>query len=160
VERITELQKGDEQSQKAAQLLVDRGMTSAVMDEARSLLEQLGSPAADVTVPNLDTIRKETAQAEAELWSWYLEWSQIARNVITDRRLLRELGFLRVVQRGGVEVEEEEVEVDPENEQELDPAAKPPAEVMGIKPFTPFKADPNDPNTKVGMPGSNPFTEA
>ena len=28
------------------------------------------------------------------MWAWYLEWSTIARRAITDRRLLRQLGFL------------------------------------------------------------------
>lgn len=46
--------------------------------------------------------------AEDALWSWYLEWSTIARTVITDRRLLRRLGFLRVV-RGANGTEEEVV---------------------------------------------------
>ena len=44
--------------------------------------------------------------AEKRLWSWYLEWSVIARAAIRDRRLLRSLGFLRVVRKAGGEVEE------------------------------------------------------
>lgn len=35
------------------------------------------------------------ADAEQKLWAWYLEWSRIARAVITDRRDLRQLGFLQ-----------------------------------------------------------------
>jgi hypothetical protein len=138
-------------------------MTDAVMAEARSLLSQLGLPSADVTVPNLDTIRKETAEAEAELWSWYLEWSYIARSVITDRRLLRELGFLRVVRKGSVETEEEVdlegADEDAENEEQKQaPHIGSPR--VGVTPVTPEGTrDPNDPNAKVGMPGSNPFTE-
>jgi len=29
------------------------------------------------------------------MWTWYLEWSAIARGVIRDRRQLRALGFAR-----------------------------------------------------------------
>ncbi len=34
-------------------------------------------------------------EAETAMWSWYLEWSTIARTVINNRRHLRELGFLQ-----------------------------------------------------------------
>jgi hypothetical protein len=32
--------------------------------------------------------------AEKAMWSWYLEWGEIARVAVTDRKLRRELGFL------------------------------------------------------------------
>ena len=38
--------------------------------------------------------------AEHALWTWYREWSGIARARITDRRLLRSMGFLRYRGRG------------------------------------------------------------
>ncbi|MCZ7678604.1 MAG: hypothetical protein M5U28_07470 [Sandaracinaceae bacterium] len=37
--------------------------------------------------------------AEEDLWSWYLEWSGIARVAIRDRRMLRALGLLRTVRK-------------------------------------------------------------
>jgi len=42
--------------------------------------------------------------------NWYLEWGEIARVAVTDRRLLRELGFLnakRPVAQEEAEVGEE-----------------------------------------------------
>ena len=33
------------------------------------------------------------ARAEARLWAWYLEWSQIARTALDERKLLSVLGF-------------------------------------------------------------------
>jgi hypothetical protein len=48
------------------------------------------------------------------MWAWYLEWSTIARQVITDRKLLRSMGFLRKDGRDATadEVESDEVETD------------------------------------------------
>jgi cysteine-rich repeat protein len=43
---------------------------------------------------------EDTAAAEAAMWSYYRLWSAIARSAISDRRLLRKLGFLRS-QRAG-----------------------------------------------------------
>ncbi len=37
--------------------------------------------------------------AEDAMWSYYLLWSAIARRAISDRRLLRQLGFLRSQRR-------------------------------------------------------------
>lgn len=80
----------------AKKLLTERGLTSAVLDQARDLLKKLG--AVNGPLPDVDA----DAQAEAELekaekamWAWYLEWSQVARTAITRRQYLRQLGFLR-----------------------------------------------------------------
>ena len=78
----------------ARDLLTKRGLTAQVVDEARTILAQANT---------LETSEEETAEettavdqaAEDRLWSWYLEWSRIARTVIKDRRQLRVLGFLR-----------------------------------------------------------------
>jgi hypothetical protein len=150
VERVTALRDGDEQSRRAAQTLAQRGLTNAVLDQARALLAELGLPTGEAPVPDLKTVRNDALLAEAELWSWYLEWGQIARAVIPDRRLLRELGFLRPVGSAsgeeGAEGEEEELEEVPL----LDPPpVAPPAGGNGTRPAP----------AKVGMPGSNPFTE-
>jgi hypothetical protein len=40
--------------------------------------------------------RAALARAEAAVWAWYLEWSQIARVAVTQRASLRELGLLSV----------------------------------------------------------------
>jgi hypothetical protein len=44
---------------------------------------------------------EEQTLAENAMWDWYLEWAQIARATLHDRRLLRQLGFLE--RRGGAE---------------------------------------------------------
>ena len=54
------------------------------------------------------------------MWSWYLEWSTIARTAIKDGSLLRYLGFGR--RRGSVAVVEEELGIEDPVE---DPAAEP-----------------------------------
>jgi hypothetical protein len=43
-------------------------------------------------------------RAGDELWAWYLEWSQIIRTAVKNRRLLQQLGFLS--RKGGVLVED------------------------------------------------------
>ena len=148
VDRVAALSDGDEESQKAGKLLSERGLTSAVLEEARALLKQLGSPAAG-TPENLEKQRVDAIAAEAELWSWYLEWGQIARTVISDRRLLRELGFLQS-SSGRVEDDGDAdgaIEDAPDDE---------PLEGLAPASATP-KATAATP--KLGLPGSNPFTE-
>ena len=65
--------------------------------------------------------------AEQELWTWYLEWSAIARVAISDRRLLRSLGFLRYKsQASGAEDEDESDDPeDPEDVVEPAPTDEP-----------------------------------
>jgi hypothetical protein len=94
LERLDVLGKAlDEESQAAMAILVRRGVTEQVLGQARSLLNTVGhtEPSAPV---DLEGQREEFERAETELWDWYLEWSQIARSTISDRKLLRSLGFL------------------------------------------------------------------
>ena len=95
----------------AKNLLVKRGLTADVIDEARKLLQALASvaetPVASTPAGSAAAVPAESyEEAEKALWAWYLEWSEIARTVIKDRRLLRAMGFLK--RTGGGEVEEEE----------------------------------------------------
>ncbi|HWN66076.1 MAG TPA: hypothetical protein VNM90_00485, partial [Haliangium sp.] len=78
--------------------LIRHGLTTAVLDEARGLLGQLRQslPAEDALGDDDPVV---DPAAEDEMWSYYLQWSAIARRAISDRRLLRQLGFLR--SRGG-----------------------------------------------------------
>ncbi len=66
---------------------------------------------ADPVIPDVTGAVEAREAATAEMWSWYLEWSQIARTVIKNRRLLRSLGFLRRTSTGDdrVMVEDEVV---------------------------------------------------
>jgi hypothetical protein len=69
--------------------LATRGVTAAVLAEGRAFYDALK------TLPPTPTEDPEAAQAAAEraLWAWYLEWSTIARRVVTDLGALRAMGF-------------------------------------------------------------------
>ena len=63
---------------------------------ARALLARIGRAPDAPTEEELDELDREArALAEQRLWSWYLEWSTLARLAIRDRGLLRSLGFRR-----------------------------------------------------------------
>lgn len=96
VERLTGLRDGAGERQQAAELLAARGLDEGTLAKASALLVKLGKPETHESPPDLEAQREGAAAAEEELWSWYREWSQLARGVITDRRLLRELGFLKI----------------------------------------------------------------
>lgn len=96
---------GDDGKQ-AKKVLGERGLKKQTIDEAKALVKKLRK--VDGPLPDLDQVMAEEAsfeKAEQELWGWYLEWSAIARNAITQRSLLIKLGFLR---NGGKEDEGEE----------------------------------------------------
>ena len=61
---------------------------------------------------------EDLAAAEADLWAWYKEWSGIARVVVTERNLLRKMGFLGTRRASGEEGDEaadEDLEDDTES---------------------------------------------
>jgi hypothetical protein len=95
------------EGKEAKKLLDKRGLTAAVINEARDLLKRLGAvePPKPAEEPPTE---EQYAAAETVMWGWYLEWSAIARTAIKDRRLLRQLGFLQTTgkRRGGGEAEE------------------------------------------------------
>lgn len=96
------------EGKEAKKLLATRGLTNAVIDEAKTLVQKLRHM--DGPLPDLAKMAAEEAsfeKAEQELWAWYLEWSTIARNAIKQRSLLKKMGFLR---DDGREVEEEPTE--------------------------------------------------
>lgn len=111
VDRYDELASGDAKygadAQQAQQLLHERGLTPAVVAEAKDMLAAL----MQVTEPSepLSSAAEaaELKEAEAALWSWYLEWSRIARVALKQRALLKELGFL-ATKRGVADEEEAE----------------------------------------------------
>ena len=99
VDRYDELTAPDSkygpEGAKARDLLTARGVTPAVVDEARNLLSQLTKVAvAPITQASVVEQEAELARAEDVLWAWYLEWSKVARVAIKQRALLRQLGFL------------------------------------------------------------------
>ena len=78
---------------QAKAVLEARGLTQTVLNDARALLESIGKVASvDAATAAQDPKARE--KAENDLWGWYLEWSQIARSAVTQRVLLRQMGFL------------------------------------------------------------------
>lgn len=108
VERYSALAAaGDDTSKEAVAVLAKRGLTPAVIAEAEALLSKVTS--IDGSVTNEPTADDKAAEAEREaaMWAWYLEWTALARTVITDRRLLRQMGFLRNSSSSMIEPDEE-----------------------------------------------------
>lgn len=91
LERLETL-AADAESERAWALLTSRGVTADVLEEARTALADARRLPDSPPVPAAET-QAALAHAEADLWAWYLEWSQIARVAVKDRRLLVELGF-------------------------------------------------------------------
>lgn len=84
---------GEVEAARIKALLATRGIDEAVLAEGRAMLAKLEEAEVDSRLEGMTP--EEEAAAEDAMWKWYLEWSAIARVVITDRRQLRALGFLR-----------------------------------------------------------------
>jgi hypothetical protein len=91
----------------AAKVLESRGLTQAVIAEARAQLESVGKITIEAETATFEHDEAELAKAEDALWSWYLEWSQIARIAVKQRSLLRSMGFGPTRKSGAGEGEEE-----------------------------------------------------
>jgi hypothetical protein len=79
------------QGAEARELLARRGIDAQTVRIASDLLELIST-----TPPAGSTQMRGGADdpaAEDALWSWYQHWSEVARVAISDRELLRELGF-------------------------------------------------------------------
>jgi len=114
VERFDQMAAGSgaygAEGPRAAAVLEARGLTPAVLNQARSLLETLGKvQTVDATMAAQDPQALE--KAENDVWAWYLEWSQIARVAVTQRVLLKQMGFLPT--RRSKATEEDDGESDP-----------------------------------------------
>lgn len=93
LDRLAELEKAsDKDSKDARALLKVRGVTKAVLDEAKAYLAEAEVPAEPTVTPQ-EEVDAAVEQAEAQLWAYYLEWSKIARVAVKDGRLLAQLGF-------------------------------------------------------------------
>jgi hypothetical protein len=108
VDRYDELVAGNEkfgaEAKKAQELLATRGVTPAVVEEAKALLTKLTQVAEPAEPVSVEEQEAELEAAEAAMWAWYLEWSKIARIAVKQRVLLRQLGFL-TTRRGGEDEE-------------------------------------------------------
>lgn len=123
---------GSADGRAARKLLERRGLTDDIVGSARELLAQIGTLEADDEEADIELDQQEREAAEKRLWSWYLEWSAIARVAIRDRRMLRALGFLRTVKRA--DGTEEDVVVDDED---VDTDAPAPVPTPTPAPFDP-----------------------
>jgi hypothetical protein len=92
LERLSELAASGDTAVMTT--LSKHGLTEEVLGEARGLLDQMMQPPAE-EAPPAGAAHVFDREAEDAMWSYYLQWSAIARRAITDRRLLRQLGFLR-----------------------------------------------------------------
>lgn len=109
VDRYDELATSDKfgaEGKKAQELLAQRGVTAAVVEEAKALLTRLTQVAEPAEAVSAEQQEEELEAAEAAMWAWYLEWSKIARIAVKQRPLLRQLGFL-AVRRGEEEADDE-----------------------------------------------------
>lgn len=93
---------------KAGKLLVQRGLTPAVMEVAADLLVQTQTWGAIDDTAEAEAAEAERAQAEEKMWAWYKEWSRIFRAEVTQRAVLKQLGFLAGSGGGAGEPEDEE----------------------------------------------------
>jgi hypothetical protein len=119
VARLDALPGGEASPVRAT--LARHGFTNAVLEEARGLLGGVMQPPPEEPPGAEDDEPEVDPAAEAAMWSYYLQWSAIARSAISDRRLLRRLGFLRKPRGGEEEIPVDDVPVDGI------PAAEPPA---------------------------------
>lgn len=105
IDRIHEMERGEGpyagSGPAARELLAERGLDEATVTETEVVIAQLQSVQNETTA---HPTPEQVQAAEDALWAWYLEWSTIARVTLTERRLLRSLGFLRTRRNGGDEV--------------------------------------------------------
>lgn len=94
VERLHRLEQGvaalGKEAAVARALLARRGLTQELVAEAE---QHLAVVKHGPKLPPLTEPGPTFDAAEAALWSWYLEWSRIARTVISEPRLLNHLGL-------------------------------------------------------------------
>ncbi|WP_437938412.1 hypothetical protein [Sorangium sp. So ce341] len=114
----------DAEGDEGRKILAKRGLTKAVVDEAKQLLARAGKLESIAELPPAAATDEDFEKAEQQLWDWYLEWSTIVQTAIKDRRILRELGFRRSSSRAAAEdVTSEEVEDEADDDSDSDAAA-------------------------------------
>ena len=98
--------EASDEDRAAHALLQKRGVNAGTLAEVKGLLasaQQAGTVDDTVSAPDAET----GTAAEDAMWAWYLEWSTIARRAISDRRMLRALGFLPRKSKAGEEPADE-----------------------------------------------------
>jgi len=94
LERLEAMKTGEspfgEEGKQAYEYLQTRGLSDEIVSDAKNGISRLTS-VQEEEVSVFDEVALQAA--EAAMWGFYLEWSAIARHVIKDGNLLRELGF-------------------------------------------------------------------
>ena len=104
----------------ARELLRDRGLSEAVIKKVQESLGKLQAFEAEGASATIFTSEEKKA-AEDAMWNWYLEWSGIARRVVSDGNLLRLMGFKK--RRAGGAVPEEDLDEGLEDEDDSEEPA-------------------------------------
>lgn len=104
--------EASDEDRAAYALLQKRGLNAVTMAEVKALLASAQQPGV-VDVPVVANDAEANAAAEEAMWAWYLEWSTIARRAITDRAVLRALGFLPRKTKGSDEVTDDTADETP-----------------------------------------------
>ncbi|WP_437635852.1 hypothetical protein [Sorangium sp. So ce854] len=108
----------DAEGDDARKILAKRGLTKAVIDEAKQLLARAGKLESVAELPRAAAGDHDFDKAEQQLWDWYLEWSIIVQTAIKDRRTLRELGFRRASSSKAAVADQADGGEEPEEEAE------------------------------------------
>jgi hypothetical protein len=114
VERLTTLfATTDEESRAAVRRLVGRGLTERELSQARAWVTAARTTQVPATVEaqSPGVHEEEHRRAERELWDWYLTWSRVARETITERSLLRSLGLGTRTKTGSHPTEDDSFEL-------------------------------------------------
>lgn len=95
--RVRDLEASpDPKHQEARKVLAERGLTESKLLHIESLLAAVSLPeTTELPAPDLEDPAEAYKAVDEALWAWFLEWSQVARIAIKDRRLLRSMGFLK-----------------------------------------------------------------
>lgn len=117
VDRYDDLAAGNDkygpEAKRAQDLLTQRGVTPAIIKEAKDMLTKLTHVAEPAEPVSVEEQEAALEAAELAMWAWYIEWSKVARIAIKQRPLLRQLGFLSVKRVGEEEEETDESMVAP-----------------------------------------------
>lgn len=94
VERLRSMQQGAEpflhDGPAAFQTVESRGLSEAMLNDILKVAKWALNPAEPSTARR-SAEREE--QANQAMWAWYLEWSRIVRKVVTNKALLRSMGY-------------------------------------------------------------------
>lgn len=131
LERVDALESNPEREatreadQAALATLAQRGLTPAVREHLRQLVETAQLPArTEPAAPQDETAEMGREEALVRLHAWFEEWSEVARVVVKRRDLLIRLGLARRRQASSGEEETPPVEAGSERAQKVKAEAR------------------------------------